>query len=116
MNEAWLAMASGSSSSDHILARNEAGDEKFEWDGEGERLIRDGEAETGKLKGGDGAEGRGAIANLSNPTWTASGSQGSSSEANLQAAAVATRCGHISLNSPAITPSKLGRQTQSGSV
>lgn len=30
VNEAWLVMASGSSSSDHILARNEAGDEKFE--------------------------------------------------------------------------------------
>lgn len=68
LNEAWLAVVSGSSSCDQILARNEAGDEKSESDGEGERLIHNGEVETGELRGGDGAGGRGAVANLSEPT------------------------------------------------
>lgn len=43
MSATLIAVAAGSSSSHHILARNEAREEKSEQSGEGERLMHDGD-------------------------------------------------------------------------
>ncbi|XP_035770057.1 uncharacterized protein LOC118455363 [Neolamprologus brichardi] len=69
--EAWIAAVTDSSSSDRILARNEAGDERSDRDCEDERLIRGREVD----KGDSGLE-----KSLSEPTQNSSGPRGCGGE------------------------------------